>query len=196
MSASEVDQRLGHRAFPRRGILAHRDGDAVEAADRGAAQDVERADAGRRQDQPPAVRLGGGEQVVEQGGVGEGADRRDEKIRAALQHALAVRAHRIVAGAFGHGVEFVGEEARGIVCEFCHVALIRARPLHQYGDELDVLEARALDVPADGAVADETELHDSRPLHPCGYKSGVYNARCRMRGSLSLARPAERGGDL
>ena len=111
----EIDQRLGDRALPGRRVLAHRDGDAVEAADRGAAQDVERADAGRGQDQAPAVGLGRGQQAVEQRGVGEGADGGHEKVRAAFQHALAVSAHRLVPGAFGDGVEVVGEEAVGLV---------------------------------------------------------------------------------
>ena len=45
------------------------------------------------------MRLGGGEQAVEQGGIREGAYGGHEEIRAALQHALAVRANRLVAGA-------------------------------------------------------------------------------------------------
>jgi hypothetical protein len=73
-----------------------------------------------------------------------------------------VRAHGIVAGAFGHGVEGVGEEAVGLVREL----VVVARPLHQHGNKVDALEARALDVLADGAVADQSQpevgFHDSR----------------------------------
>jgi hypothetical protein len=153
----EIDERLGDRAFPCRRILAHGHGDAVEAADRGAAQDVERADAGGRQDETPAVRLGCSEQAIEQGGIGEGADGGHEEIRAALQHALAVRAHRLVAGALGDGIETMSEEALGLVGQLAG----GARPLHQHRYKLDVLQLRRLDMLADGAVADETQPHSS-----------------------------------
>ena len=132
----EIDQRFGHRPLPRRGVLAHRDGDAVEAADRGAAQDVERADAGRRQDQALAAGLGRGQQAFEQSAVGEGADGGDQKVRAAFQHPLAVNPHRLVPGAFGDGIELVGKEAIRLVSE---QALI-ARALHQGRDQLEVLD--------------------------------------------------------
>ena len=75
-----------------------------------------------------------------------------------LQHALAVRAHRLVAGAFGDGVEAVGEEALGLVGQLA----VGARPLHQHRDQLDILQPRRLDMLADGAVADQAQLHDSR----------------------------------
>ena len=84
--------------------------------------------------------LGGGEQAVEQRGVGEGADRGHEEVGAALQHALAVGAHRLVAGAFGDRVEAMGEEASGSWVS--RPPARRARPLHQRRDQLDVLQGR------------------------------------------------------
>ena len=59
------------------------------------------------------------------------------------------------AGAFGDGVELVGEEAIGIVRQDA----FRARPAHEHGHQLDVLQAGCLDMLADGAIADQAELH-------------------------------------
>ncbi len=131
----EVDQRFGDRAFPRRRVLAHRHGDAVQTADGGAAQDVERTDAGRGQDQALAVGLGRGQQAVEQDGVGEGPDRGHQQVRAAFEDALAVAAHGLVPGAFGDGVEGVREEAVGLVGQQAAMVLGIARPLHQGRDQ-------------------------------------------------------------
>jgi hypothetical protein len=163
-----VDQRFGDGALPRRRVLAHGDGDAVEAAHRGAAQDVEGADAGRGQDQALAVGPGGGEQALEQSGVGEGADRGHEKVRAAFQHALAVGAHGLVAGAFGDGVEFPGKEAIRLVRQEAPMERIVARALHQHRHQFQILDVarlqRRLDMLADGAIADQAELQGHESL--------------------------------
>src|SRR5579883_902349 len=144
--------------FPGRWVLAHRNGDSVEPADGGAAQYVERADAGRGQDQPPYTTLFRSEQAVEQGIVGEGAYGGDEEVGALVENALPMCAHRVVAGALGDGIEFVREEAIGIVGQ----SAVIARPLHQHRDQLDVLQPGRLDMLADGAVAYQTELHERR----------------------------------
>ena len=68
---------------------------------------------------------------------------------------MAIRTHGLVPGAFGHRVEGVGEEAFGFVCQ----PSVRTRPLHQDRDELDVLQARRLDMLADGTVADQPQFH-------------------------------------
>ena len=189
MSASRSHERLGDRALPGRRVLAHRDGDAVEPADRGAAQYVERADAGRGQDQTAAVRFGGGKQAVEQRIVGEGADGRDEQIGAAVEHPLAMRPHGLVARAFGDGVELVREEALGVVGEPAPLALIWARPLHQHRDELDILQPGRLDVLADGAVADETELHERRCSTQRAQAISLSSPRCGPTSCTDSGRP-------
>jgi hypothetical protein len=109
---------------------------------------------------PAIAAAASGEQAIEQVCIGEGADRRHEKIRAALQNALAMRPHRLVSGAFGHGVELVREEAIGLMGQ----QSFPAWPLHQDRDQLDIIELCRLDVLADGAVADQAELegHESR----------------------------------
>src|SRR5215813_15237567 len=65
-----------------------------------------------------------------------------------------------MAGAFGHRIEFLRKETVGLVREL----LVVARAFHQDGDKVDVLEARAFDVLANGAVADQAEAegHDRR----------------------------------
>jgi hypothetical protein len=54
---------------------------------------------------------------------------------------LAVNPHRLVPGAFGDGVEGVGEEAIRLVGQQTARALIVARTFHQRRDQLEVLEA-------------------------------------------------------
>ena len=101
------------------------------------------------------------------GGVGEGADRGHQQVRATLEDALAVAAHGLVPGAFGDGVEPVRKEAVGLVGQQAPMVLGIARPLHQGRDQFQVLDAaclqRRLDMLADGAVADQAELqaHES-----------------------------------
>ena len=49
-----------------------------------------------------------------------------------------MRAHRLVAGAFGDGIEFVGEEAIRLVRK---QAGALARPFHQGRHQLEILDA-------------------------------------------------------
>ena len=69
-----------------------------------------------------------------------------------------MRAHRLVAGAFGNCVELVREEAIGLVRQHA----FRARPAHQHRHQLDVVQARRFDMLADRTVADQAQPHESR----------------------------------
>ncbi len=91
--------------------------------------------------------------------------RRRPAAGAGFQHVLGVLAHRIVAGAFEHGVEAVTEEMRGVVGNPAR----RRFPLraHQHRRHDDARRGAAVDrreqMSRDRAMADQAELHASSP---------------------------------
>ncbi len=120
----------GDRSRPAWRVLAHRDGHLVEPARRGAAQNVERADPRRGQDEAASRPLRRAADPRQQRIVGKGADRGDEKIGAGLDNALAMIAHRLMTGAFEHGVEAMREEPRGVGGDLARSSRRRPRLAH------------------------------------------------------------------